>query len=552
MKMSTVRAQHSALSTQDWYPAGLGLLLLGAWAVRLTAMGEVSLDGDEAFSAQMAVRSLGDILTTLARHEPHPPLYYAGLAGWTRLAGTTELALRIPSAAAGLLLVALLYQAGRLLGGRSLGLMAALVVAVNAYQVWYAQEARMYVPAAVLGLAGLVTALQGLRTGRRRWYAAAALSLYLAALTHYYAVVLGAGLALLVAAQLLRGRRWPELWWWLGSLAVAGLLYLPWLLYAGQIIARHQLAPAGTTDFGRVLGEAAVRYSLGLSADPNRIWPITLFWLALAGLGLAAVAVGLVRAGRRTADGGPWTVDGEPSAVAGGAWTCDSHPPSSAQPPSAIVDGPLSALHGPPSTVHGLSSVPGGWDTRFAAALLAGYLALPILGGLLVSLSRPMFEVRYFMVAAPALYLLVAAGILGLWRVRRWLGALAGLLLIPSLLIPLADHLQNPGRKSDFRSVAAAVLPDLRPGDAVVLDGHSQGPQFWYYFRHRPAEEGRYPHPNPLPEGEGTGGALSAVEGADRVVPAGDRIGVNSGSAPGTQQSAPGTQHSALLSLIKS
>ena len=86
------------------------------------------------------------------RDSIQPPLYYALVAGWTRLAGTGEWALRFPSVAFGLLMVALAYALGRRLFGPVAGWAAALLGALHPLWVYYAQEARMYTLLTALGM----------------------------------------------------------------------------------------------------------------------------------------------------------------------------------------------------------------------------------------------------------------------------------------------------------------------------------------------------------------------------------------------------------------
>lgn len=117
---------------------------------------------------------------------------------------------------------------------------------------------------------------------------------------------------------------------------------------------------------------------------------------------------------------------------------------------------------------------------------VAGYALVPVTFGFLVSLLRPMFQVRYLMVSAPAFSLALGLGVAGLYRWRRPLGILAGVFLLTSQLVSLGNYYTDPRfAKTDFPAVITYVREHSRPGDGIVLDGWSQTFQFWYYYRLR-------------------------------------------------------------------
>lgn len=130
-----------------WMAVMVGILVLGS-GLRFHRLETQSLWNDEGASYAMTLRAPADILTNTAA-DIHPPGYYLLLKGWTTLAGTSELALRMVSALASILTLASVYALGRSLFGRDAGAIAALLLAVNTFAIYYAQEARMY---ALLGL----------------------------------------------------------------------------------------------------------------------------------------------------------------------------------------------------------------------------------------------------------------------------------------------------------------------------------------------------------------------------------------------------------------
>lgn len=121
-------------------PVWIGLILLIALALRLYQLGEQSLWFDETHSWFQTTLPLRDCLKDIA---PYPPLYYI-LMRPVALIGRSEFWLRFSSVATGVVGVAITYRAGRQLEGRRLGLLAALLCALNPFHLWYSQEFRYY------------------------------------------------------------------------------------------------------------------------------------------------------------------------------------------------------------------------------------------------------------------------------------------------------------------------------------------------------------------------------------------------------------------------
>jgi mannosyltransferase len=131
---------------QKW--ALLGVLVLGA-GLRFGTLDSQSFYNDELVTVWLLRKSFGDMLATIPDSESTPPLYYALAWIWTQLWGTGEVGLRSLSALCGFLTVPVAYVAGSQLVSRKVGLIAALVVAINPLLVWFSQEARAY-PLAIL------------------------------------------------------------------------------------------------------------------------------------------------------------------------------------------------------------------------------------------------------------------------------------------------------------------------------------------------------------------------------------------------------------------
>lgn len=211
-------------------PVWMGLILLIALALRLYQLGEQSLWFDETHSWFQTTLPLRDCLKDIA---PYPPLYYI-LMRPVALIGRSEFWLRFSSVATGVVGVAITYRAGRQLEGRRLGLLAALLCALNPFHLWYSQEFRYYALEYLLGTLSLYLFLR-LLDGKRGW-GIFALTSAAAYLTHYFTLLLP--IAEFVYFVITLRRNYRLFRWWVVSQAAAGVLLGAWVL---TWIGRDQL-----------------------------------------------------------------------------------------------------------------------------------------------------------------------------------------------------------------------------------------------------------------------------------------------------------------------
>ncbi|MFB0534615.1 MAG: glycosyltransferase family 39 protein, partial [Anaerolineae bacterium] len=169
------------------------IVLLLAATLRFYRLDGQSLWADEGNSVALAGRNLADI-TYGAAYDIHPPLYYYLLHFWIQLFGTSEFAVRSLSAVIGILLVCLTFLLGRSLFNAWVGLVAAFLSAISPFQVYYSQEARMYILLAALSALSVYFFLKFVEaeaagTGRQQslslWAGFYILASVLALYTHY-------------------------------------------------------------------------------------------------------------------------------------------------------------------------------------------------------------------------------------------------------------------------------------------------------------------------------------------------------------------------------
>ncbi|HTA06374.1 MAG TPA: glycosyltransferase family 39 protein [Solirubrobacteraceae bacterium] len=227
--MSAVAAAEPRAATRagrglpPWWP--LAALIVLAAALRLATLTEQGFWYDEAFTPVHVFHSgLGATLRSVVHSENTPPLWY--VLAWVdvRLFGDGALALRLPSALAGIATVPVVWALGSELAGRRTGLIAAALVAVNPLFVWYSQEARAYSLFVLFSALAMLCFARLLHEPSRKRALGFALSGALALLTHYFAVFLLLPMALLLLREK-ASRRFvlPAL----GVIALVGLALLP-------------------------------------------------------------------------------------------------------------------------------------------------------------------------------------------------------------------------------------------------------------------------------------------------------------------------------------
>ena len=138
------------------------LVAVGA-ALRLIGITHQCLWLDEAFSVYLAAHRFPAILEFVAGSDAHPPLYYLLLHLWL-VFGSSTLSLRALSAAVSIAALFPMYVLGRRLASPPVALLATGLMALSAFQAWYAQEVRMYAVtmlAVLIAIYGLVRAWQG-------------------------------------------------------------------------------------------------------------------------------------------------------------------------------------------------------------------------------------------------------------------------------------------------------------------------------------------------------------------------------------------------------
>jgi mannosyltransferase len=489
-------------NTENWIKIALLLILVLAAFLRFYCLDAQSLWADEGNSVSLSGRSL-DLITAGAAHDIHPPLYYYLLHFWMRVFGNSEFAVRALSALLGTGLVYLTYLLGRHLSDYWLALVAALLSAISPFQIYYSQEARMYILLATLSALSVYSFIKfmeveapntrNLKPNTRNLYLwaglyilATALSLY----THYSFPII------MVMENLLYGI-WLAISWrqgrvlrrtlrWIVIQLAIVALYWPWLPIALRQVSNW---PSISQSYGLlfVVREAFRLFSLGPTAGTQ--------YTSLLLLGFAAIFMA-----------GIWPSI-HPSLLGRGRGRVNSTPT------------PTLPLRG-----GGSEQSPSLIPYSLIDSLPLLYCLFPVLMMYILSLWRPAYRPKFFLVGSPAFCLILAQGVT---RLSKLAGKrITARYLLPAtclIFIALASNtsLQNyyydaQYARDNYRGIAQYISALEKNGDAVLLNAPNQWEIFTYYYN---GDSPVYPLPRsrPLDEAQTAEELTEIVAEHDRI-----------------------------------
>jgi mannosyltransferase len=129
---------------EEWAPWLVVIITLIGGGLRVLYLAKNGLWLDETFSVWLANHSVADMLQWTIRIDQHPPLYYLLLHYWIALNGETPYYARLLSVLFGAGTIPIIYLIGKRLAGVVVGLVAAVLLALSPFNIYFAQEARMY------------------------------------------------------------------------------------------------------------------------------------------------------------------------------------------------------------------------------------------------------------------------------------------------------------------------------------------------------------------------------------------------------------------------
>ncbi len=469
----------------------LAIIILGG-LLRLHQIGSKGLWLDEAFSVWMGRQPLNEMFGWLLKVDQHPPLYYTILHFWLAF-GDEAAVVRAFSALVSTLTIPVVYWLGHQVGGRTIALLVAFILALSPFHVRFAQETRMYAlltlnaSLAMLALVYLLTDSRSatipiggqLRQFYRTWRDAQTANI---AHTQVKTPIDFRSNFRSTAAWLNAPtqRRWLPL-----QAIKTDLAWLGYIVFTVATLLSHNTAiffPIAVNLFVlNLIGwhrPGAKKIPTALKPPSSQNWLVAqvgifLLWSPW----LAAFVIQSIGVDREFWISAPtvgtvfWTLKNFLSPFLPGQITWAN-----------IIWG-----------LYGLVSLLGMWSFRRQSRRLLLLLTLmltPIIGELLVSLRRPLFYDRTLIWATVPIYLLLAAGINQL-RYRSYiLTALAILVTINGL--SLREYYLN-FEKEQWDDAAHYVAEHVDRQDLIIFNATWVQIPFDFYFRHfnrRVAEHG--------------------------------------------------------------
>ncbi|MBM3130674.1 MAG: hypothetical protein FJ009_18850 [Chloroflexi bacterium] len=448
-----------------WLLVALGI----AFALRVAFLDAQSLWNDEGTSVALASLSLEAIIFGAAR-DIHPPLYYILLHFWMPFVGNTEYAIRFLSVIAGVLTVAVTYRIARAFFDDEIATIAAFLTAFSPFQIYYSQEARMYIWVTLWSAVSVwafvklqVTSSkfkveqsavsgQPLAVSRQRSAIGMWITYIFATLAALYTQYVGAFIVLAEnAAFAIRNLQFiirnsqitirnsqsvprpsplpPRLLahWLIGQL-VTGSLFLPWFLFAGgQLVSWPSISEP--LDLPTLLWRVLNVFSVGITLDDS----------VAIGIALAFGIVFLI-----------------------GCWR---------------ITAPLS--HCP-------------------TVLLLFWTFVPIAVMYIISLSRPAYNPKFLLLATPAFFILVARGLArihpGIFERGRTYSTptplLGNIFWLLSIIVTvgffpsLKNYYFDPRyARDDYRAIVRFIDANERAGDGILINAPGQIDVVRYYRR---------------------------------------------------------------------
>lgn len=240
----------------------ISLILLCAFIFRLINLNQ-SLWLDEAVVAKV-VRAIPFHLipSQFSPSDFHPPLYYLVVSLWTKLFGTSEIALRFPSILFSLVTGWFIYKIGLHLKNKQVALWASIFFLFNPLVIYYSQEARMYMMATMFLMIALYYLLLLIKENQNSKFKLKRTILFnlfsaLSMFTFYgsaffITAMIITGLFLVPKRRDLRGRGF-----WLSIGLLISLFLLSPLLY--QQIMNARVGLADVKNWSVVLGKAELK-----------------------------------------------------------------------------------------------------------------------------------------------------------------------------------------------------------------------------------------------------------------------------------------------------
>jgi mannosyltransferase len=244
-RLPRLDAENSAERTRATLFYG-GLLVLVAAFMRFASMATEPFWHDEITMLNLGLGGWDEVVTQF--YAGRPPVFVAISYVWTALFGTGEIISRIPSFIASVASVAVLFYLGSLMFNQRVGFLAALVMTVTEFHLYYAQTFRYYAVYVLMILLSYLFFYLMLKRGHRAYTVLYVLFTALALYTHAHGMFAIASQAVFFVVMLVLSPQWRNrrlISRWLGSQVLLGLIVFPglWLYFIADLLVTAPESP---------------------------------------------------------------------------------------------------------------------------------------------------------------------------------------------------------------------------------------------------------------------------------------------------------------------
>lgn len=417
----------------------LGIILILGTVLRVYDLGTESYWIDEVSTVIEGQQSIPQLLASGRLDQP--PGYYLPFHFWIGGFGTSEVSTRAFSLIVGVASIGLIFLVGRELFGSEVGLLGAFFMAVSDFQIFFSQEARFYSFFEFTTLLSFFCFVLALKRKRVIDFVLYGLAGALLVYSHTY------GIFILVAQNLfvmLQVRKYKAiLGLWLASQVLIALAFGPYLfplVFGGKGVEGAIAQNIGGNSPPSVWDPIRAIYHFILPARRGRTWASVIIGYTVAVVFLVtAIWLYYTRWAKNT-----WLLE-------------------------------VGEFFG------NIKRWPG-WAGKFF--LVGCWLLCPIVLPLLLSLELPaVYAERYTVSAAPALYLLLAAGV---FNIRRVIPIVVSLGVLVIAMAPGLYNYYVTDINEQWREAAVYINENAKPDEVLVFApnmgiGIQQKAFDWYY-----------------------------------------------------------------------
>jgi mannosyltransferase len=426
--------EHSKKMTQiKSFRLYLFLIILLGIVLRIYTIGNESLWADEGWSFYRGTMSIGALLSDLFFNENNPPVYYVFINIWIKIAGDSEIAIRLPSAIFGIILIYCNFRIGELLYDKTVGLWFSFITAISLFFIEYSQEARVYMLFALLASLSMKSYFELQVNSGVSKYAKYVLWTVLLIYSHVYSVFLVFAQNIIFVFQrfIFQKESNPGLKNWIYLQGTVFLLAFPWfvsyLIRAQDIQDNFWIVEPGLANLKQTFKIYSQNSNIGL-----------LIFLLLSFL--AIFEIQRLSSHKKFTD----------------------------------ILGWLYSLK---------------WNVKLQKVEQAVYLSIwlfvPIVIPFILSLiSQPIYHVKYTIASALPFYLLVGAGAKSI-SLNRKMGTLFLIAIFLTLSTGKVIGYYEKIKKEQFREAFAYIENNSDPGDLIIMNARAIEWTTYSYYQKR-------------------------------------------------------------------